>query len=724
MNFQPIVDGLKTSLQSMRDELSKPVDVPVRIVGADGGPALDPRSLGDGRGTVTGGNGIPAPETGRIIPPQSTAFSLTPNPGRYGGGNAWDSPADYSGDSLDKLAIRAHEGWQKVQSGGAYHTLQEAGRFGRKWGTFLGDQDAGEQREWADAAGTPEGRKYADSMEETERIGKKIAALLKEIGQGGSSAVKAAEELKKAQEALDAVGAAGKKAADGLGGDMGRRLADELQTVVGKAKTDGVPDGGPRGKAAGIQDIFGMIRNPEGMLQRGALEALSGLSPAALAGLGLGSAVAGGVYMGYKFNDNRSDKGIQEFGREGDDVYLSNSLGRNFDFRKSYWNADRTGALEGHDTLTARSILGAMNVGLDTFKFNPHTTGDSMSGGPMDLTDKAKSFGYANGIHPEETGHLLGAAIESGAVGRSQGGAEGYFSQITGYLARMASAGVTTNASLSAIAALNGAQVQALGKLAPGAMNFNQNLLEEMAKTGDPALRGVEGAQREAQAMGHVSGEQVPVVFSWLLRHKDIMGNQAHAFGDADGTTKFSDWFKKQPAIIQSEEWARNPKWVDMTQRSYMASPEGRNLNPFLAHSMLGVGNTYGPWEIERMKHDPAFSPERLLQAPKGAPSPTLAEYNYRNALIEDQKNAEVGGESNSFLNDAKLSGVTREFVQSMAGFKGDVDRFSRAIDKVVAQAQMGQGGGSPSVGFDPMLPGVKAGAADYDRYSLKAPHS
>ena len=219
LNMQPIVDAVAGAAQKIRQELSQTVEVPVRVVGVDDAKraiqALEPDSV-QAPGAQAVPN-LPPPESGRILPPQESRFGQSPDPRRYRQGNTYDSPEDYPDAPPDRLTIMGNENWAMTKSGGAYHTLQNAGQVGRKWGKFLGDDASDEQSDWANAAATPEGKKFSESMEEVETLGKKIATFLKVFKDGGPGAVKATAELQRAQVALEGGGQAGSSAADGLG---------------------------------------------------------------------------------------------------------------------------------------------------------------------------------------------------------------------------------------------------------------------------------------------------------------------------------------------------------------------------------------------------------------------------------------------------------------------------------------------------------------------------
>lgn len=673
VNLQGPLDALRQSLQGIRDEAQRPMEIPVRITGA--GQARQelegitgPGAIGDGRGTAT----PMAPPPG--ILPHDQDWLLRPSANRHKGGG-WDGPEDFAGASSDRLGALASEGWDKILGGGAYHTMQESGRFGRKWGSFLDQGKAGEQRAWADAAATPEGRSYMESMEDTEKLGKKIAGLLREIAQGGHGAVKAAEDLKKAQNALEEVGNAGKKAADGLGGEMGGRLKGELEAAQASA-TSG--KGKPDDEGFNPRSILGMIHNPKGALmqglEEGILSKLTGLGPNALGAAGMGAAVVGGVYLGAKFNMDRANDATKDSMDAGEDVRLSRSLGRNFDFRGSFWDENRSHAKEGVNSIEGRRILRSMGIGLDNFK------GDAVG-----LTGEVLSTAMDNGLEATDLGGALGSAVNTGQVKRDQGSMEGYLQKMAGHLQVMAGQGVTSNAALAAIATLNSQQVQALGRLTEGSGGFNANLLDALGKTGDPALRGQQGAALMSQ-FGHVSGNQVPMVLGRAMKDKAAWAKSIGRFKGEDEAKSFLD----QDPMSQIFEASQDPALVTFWQAKTMQSEEFKDTPNFALPGLLGIPNRMAQVRSFRSK----ISDDQIedLLKKEGLGTSSHFQRDGARSLSTEGRGALTAGELGSRTQDERLTEASISAAERMKGAAGDLDdavrKFSRALDN----AQMSQG--------------------------------
>ena len=714
MDFQPYLDKGRQFVENLQNIVSKPIDIPIRVIGGDDAQKAI-QALQPDMSPESAFSAFPPPNSGRILP-QQPDLSLAPDPRRYHRGNAWDSPEDFPNAPPDGLAIRAHEGWDKIKSGGAYHTLQESGRFGRKWGTFLGGNEKDEQRDWADAAGTPEGKKFSESMEEVEKTGKKIATLLKEIGQGGPGAVKAAEELKKAQAALDELGKAGKAAADGLGGDMGSRLNAELEPLVKKAGAGKIPGETQNVNGATPQDILGMVRNPMGALQSGLTQSLlsgaAGLSPEILGAVGMGGAVAGGAYAGWKFNMARASDAVQDGLDMGDDVRMSRGAGRNFDFRGSYWNKDRNNANADLDTFGARNIIDSFGFGLGNWK-----NGDGSKGNPNKdmpgLTEKVLDYSLDNGVKPEAMAGAMGAAVTSGAVDKSAVAMGIYLQQMVGYLQRADANGVRSAESLHAIASLNSAQVQALGKLTDGASHFNMNLLEALDKTGDPALRGERGVGVLTQGFGHLSGNQVPMVFSSLLRSGKLnkLVHQRHDKPTLQGVdTSESDAILAESLPAQIEELKEDKGLVTAGQLMAWNDPMYNTIPMAFRRNLLGLGSV-GVGRLRSMEKSPGLTPEKILamgdsvangKDPLWNPDPN------EKSLSFEGFSAREAGRVQSRTEDGLNTGATMVTAERLKEASENLNEVSLKLSAILDKAQRGESSWAPDPFANPNgLPGT-----------------
>lgn len=583
MNFMGPLEAFRQGLQGVRDEAARPIEIPVHLKVEGGGAA----AIGDGRSAPEG------------ILPRQEDLALRPSPRRYRSGGAWDSPDDYS--DAGGNGLRASEGWDKILSGGAYHTLSESGRFGRTWGTFLDDDRGKQQRDWADAAASPEGRSYMGSMEDAEKLGKRVAVLMREIGQGGTGAVKAAEELKKAQQALEEVGKAGKMAAEGIGGEMGGRLRSELSSVVSQGLAGQMPgedeSGGFRLTPRGI---LSMIRNPYGTAMQGMTSGAEGLlgmlGPAALGFAGGVGAGVGGAILGYKFLDHQSDKTLSDAATAGDDLLLSRDLGNKFDFRGKFWNKERNNAEFGVDSIGARSVLRGLGIGLDNYQ-----------GDAKHASQYLISSSYEIGVDPSVMSGFVGNAMKGGAADRSDAGVFTYLARISGYLERTADAGVTHGESLRAIAALNSQQVQALGRLSEGASNYNMNLTEALSKTGDPALLGEQGASRVASRLGSpLQGNQLPMVFGLLAQDKD---RWKKVITDRYGPDRARD-ILSQSLPAQFEELKEDPGFIEFARRGALGAPQLAGLEMPFRQRLTGGSMT--PSELRSMDRSGLLSWDKI----------------------------------------------------------------------------------------------------------------
>ncbi len=457
-----------------------------------------------------------------------------PGAQRFEGGG-YDTPVDYPDLSPEGRGHMAHEAWEKLQTGGGYHLLREAGRFGRIWGHDLKGDDAKDQRQWADAAGTPEGRTFTDAMQGIEGLGAKVAELMKVIAAGGDDAGRAAKELAKAKGALDELGKSGRKAAEGLGGEMGAALKGDLAATEKAAGAGQLP--APQAAPHPAEDdqdgtripmggrrLFEFLRHPgesgaglmqlvgPGLAGRAAFGAadsawlrLSKMMTAEVGGvagaLGLGAAVGGGLALGWGANKAAADDRAQDADDHLRDVQLGSVMGR--DWRGDLYDPDRLHVKEevsdrGINVAAMRSVLPVLGVSLKNFK-----------GAPINAYEAGQSIfekSHLIGVGPEAMAQTMGAAISSGQVDKSKEGIETYLGQIAGYTQRAADNGVAANVALGSLAQLNQRQVEALGRLTPESGNLHANLLEALDKTGDPALKGEQGA-RVLMGLGTIKGE-------------------------------------------------------------------------------------------------------------------------------------------------------------------------------------------------------------------------
>ena len=562
----------------------------------------------------------------------------------------------------------AGSGWDKITSGGGYHTMQEAGRYGMKWGSFLDGDKAQSQQSWSNAAASPEGRKYMESMEEVETIGKKISNLMRDIASGGSGALRAAEELKRAQVALEDVGRAGGGAADRLGGDMGRNLHAELDETISSARAGQAPPTPESGPGAGA--MLNMIQNPKGALMQGLMQQVSGLSPGMLAGLGAGAAVTGGVALGWKFNMDRASDMLKDGVNAGEDARLSRSMGPGFDFRGAYWDEDRYRAKDGLNTVDARQSLKAMGIGMGNFK------GDVTA-----LTSDITRYALDDGLDSSEMAGALGASVVSGQTKKDEGSMTSYLQKMSGYLQRMADMGVESHASLQAIASLNSQQVQALGKLAPGAGAFNSNLVEALTATGDPALRDKQGAAAMSK-MGHVSGNQMPMVFGAAMKDKAGWAKSINTFFGDDAKLVLG-----QDEVSQMMMASENPAMVEYYQLGAMHSKRFSKTPGFALGGLLGTEGMPLLTQ-EKLRQNGGFDEDHLLgmtHAIFNGNGPRDSSDKSK-SLHQEQFDGQRSGEDAAREQDRRLTTATYETAAKMKDaantFHDAVFQFSGALDK------------------------------------------
>ncbi|MBI3131498.1 MAG: hypothetical protein HYZ13_09245 [Acidobacteria bacterium] len=442
-------------------------------------------------------------------PPQKRRFSHRPSP-RAWRRATWDGPEDHPEAEPSRLKELAQQGWTKIREGGALHTLREAGRFGTQWGEFLEGEATREQRAWSNTAARPEGRAVSDAMERVERLGTRIGKWLAEIQGGGEGALRAAEHLRKARVELDEVGAAGRRAAEALGGPRGEALREELARAE-KSAGEGLPapsepeESGakvnPRRFLNLLQDPLGAARTAleEGLLSRygGALSSFLGQGAwRAFSGGGVGgaagavgatvagaAAVAGGAYAGYRLQLGRASDTVRDAGKALEDARLSQSVG--IDYRGSLWEADRLRTKDG-TPLEAREILRDLGVSLRPSAFRAPR-------GLLPLTQDLAASADMLGLEAPKVASLAGAAMRSGTVERGEGGVDRILALLASWREEALRSGLTLNERLGVLSQLSAQQVQQTGFLTERSLRTLGEAADHFDRTGHPSLMGEAG---------------------------------------------------------------------------------------------------------------------------------------------------------------------------------------------------------------------------------------
>jgi hypothetical protein len=454
----------------------------------------------------------PLPEGEQRAPSsvQERAFGQRPHPRAWRKGE-WDKPEDHPDADPKRLQDLASAGWKKLREGGALQTLRESGRFGSRWGELLEGEEAKEQRAWANTSARPEGRKISDAFEGIEQVGSRISKLLKEVRRGGEDAIKAADQLKKAREALKKLGESGQTAAQSLGGPQAAALQEELGRAQKTAEAGLAPPEPEEeaGSKVNPRRFLSLLQNPtgsamaaleEGLLSRygGALSGflgqnawkafsgsgIGGAGGAAGAGLAGSAAVAAGLYAGYRIQLGRANDTVQDAGKALDDARLSQ--GQGFDYRGAFWDKDRL-RTKDETPLEAREILRGLGVSLRASSFKAP---DGLMPFTKDVAAKADLLG----LDAPRLASMMGAAMRSGTLERSAIGADRLTNLLSNWRDEALKHGVTMNERLGVISQLSAQSVQQTGFLTERGLRTFGEATSLLDRTEHPSLQGEAGA--------------------------------------------------------------------------------------------------------------------------------------------------------------------------------------------------------------------------------------
>lgn len=344
------------------------------------------------------------------------------------------------------------------------------------------------------------------AMGRIEAIAGRIGYLLQKIEGGKDATGNAAQEVERLRDSLEKVANKGREAAKSLG-DEG--LASKINEAE-KAAAGGHGGRGDGSGGASPGDLMNMVRNPMGAMQQGfqkmLQEMLGGEGGAGIMRfLGPVAAVAGGVYAGWKINDNLTKEATSDAQKAVSDAMLANTTGRKFDFRGELFDKDRFGPIHATRDMQdvsnpeVRSVLRGMGIGLDTWKAN---MGGTQGQSVVETAMLQARYAYGMGVSTDQVAGMVGAGVRTGAVGADELSVRMYLSQIAGATQQAAAQGVATNEKLSVIASLNQRTVSETGMLSPVASKLNLQASAALEATGDPALKG----QLGMGALGTLAG--------------------------------------------------------------------------------------------------------------------------------------------------------------------------------------------------------------------------
>lgn len=350
------------------------------------------------------------------------------------------------------------------------------------------------------------------AMGRIEAIAGRIGYLLQKIEGGKDATGNAAQEVERLRDSLEKVASKGREAAKSLG-DEG--LAAKINEAE-KAAAGGHGGRGEGGSDLTPGNITGMLRNPEGAMRQGmemAVQRLLGggfLQTAAGAMLGMGAAVAGGIYGGWKVNDKLTAEATSDAHKAVADATLAYTTGKTFDFRGELFDKNRFGPIHQTRDLQdvsnpeVRSALRGMGIGLDNWQvWGGGTRGQSV----VETAMLQANYAYGMGVSTDQIAGMVGAGVRSGAVGAGELQIRQYLGQIAGATEEAAKQGIATNEKLGVIASLNQRTVSETGMLSPLASKLNLQASAALEATGDRTLSGQSGANTLGIMAGSGSDE-------------------------------------------------------------------------------------------------------------------------------------------------------------------------------------------------------------------------
>ena len=648
--------------------------------------------------------------------------SEAPGAGRYGS-QGFAGPDDLA--NPDMAGAAASKLWRQMQEGGAYHLLQSSGKFGMSWGGALQGEDADSQRGWANAAASPDGRAYMGAREELDGIAKSIHEFLETIAKGGPEAVKAAEGLKKAEAALKDVATAGRKAADGIGGEMGSKLSDEMRQAEESAASGAGPslpaagDSLSRSPLSGRQ-MLGMLQDPasagasllqmgaSALLQKGLLNGIFGGANWGTAGVAAGGAVATGaaLYGGYKFADWRMDKAQQDADEHLRDLQLGNSLG--MDWRGTFYSDlnSSSGVKKGYswkngsfNVAALREVAPALGYGMGE---------KAWKGGTLDgaaTADHLWNVHESLGVDVGSLSSFVGQSLVSGGTGATFNEVNRYLGEIATYTQRAADQGVTTNVALSSIAQLNQRQVEALGKLAPESQRFNMAMLDALNATGDPSMRGAQGAKVVGNLMGPVQAENHLAMLFGSMSSKD-RAELIRTFGGDD-----ADAISHKTLAEQAEIMGENPAAAAAMRTNLFQSGKVRGVPDFMARRLVGLdGMGWSQFHRFRSEAESGHLDWHHLSAGVGA-----SDLNFRSEGRDSVEAIKLSQRAVGAEKDRDRSGFGPEDLkawrEAASSIKGAADKLATVAGMEVWHYMTSQPPGL-GTGFGPVIPIQNTGPA------------
>ena len=163
------------------------------------------------------------------------------------------------------------------------------------------------------------------AMQRIDAIGSRLGYLLSKIAEGKDATGNAAVEAERLRDSLQKVADKGREAAKSLGNEGLASKIDEAEKAAGQGK-----GGSSSEQGVNVGNLMSMIRNPQGAamqgLEMGLQRLLSGGAggSALMSVLGPVAAVAGGVYAGWKINDNLAKEASADASKAVSDITLSN----------------------------------------------------------------------------------------------------------------------------------------------------------------------------------------------------------------------------------------------------------------------------------------------------------------------------------------------------------------------------------------------------------------
>lgn len=644
--------------------------------------------------------------------------SIAPPPGRYHQPAPLDTPEDWAGQGQDFLERRAASLWAQQAQGGAYHQMQTSGDLGRVWGKFLKGGMADSQREAANAAASPAGRDYMGAREGLEELAQQIMQLQSAITGGGTAAVRAAQDLKKAEAALDELGQKGRTAAGQIGGTLGGRLHAEHEQYINDIRSGRIapqPGGGNPEEVGGHgmtgAMLWNAVRDPQsaglGMLDLAGAAAMDKLAFGGQgawakmgamfrAPLGAGATAAGlavgvpaAVGAGWAWNLSQADDRTEDARARVRDSVLGASMGMGWrgTFYNEHWDAwdwDKTAyGLDGQthriDVEALRGIMPAMGVSARGWTGDKRGSEHSMAVS----ADVVRRRSAAMGVSDTALAAFVGQGVQSGAISRDANQVSAFLEQIAGHTARAAEHGVTAGDALARIATLNARQVEALGKLSPGGQNFNANVLEWLDSTGRDDLKGPR-AEKVMAGLGHVQRNNTLAMLvnqlspdeerSWIQDYFGKDAGRVNAMAPAERLMRI----KENPAMLAALQLrAISPGGV-------FAGAPGI-LQQSLGEMGLGL-NTLDSLREELAKGAPLKDVVRGIS--KGTPR-TGAEVSQANQI---QGEMDVTTAQN-MKNQHDLSKLTAETATRVHEFNQSLKNLQDSVNRAAASMQNGTGG-------------------------------